>query len=664
MNSSSMKAIMYHYVRPFDEALPNFKNLHIDDFEKQLDFFEKEFGFVSKADFINSLKTGIPTTGVILTFDDGFRDHFQYVFPVLKRRNLWGIFYITTGVYASEEVLDVHKIHLLLGKIPSKELFEALQEGVFEEMLSHKNVTAFNEATYQLQNNDDYTNLIKRTLNYYLDYQFRTRVIDELIGRFFHETPSQLFLKFYVSKEELKIMADAGMILGSHTVNHPVMSKLPLQEQKKEILGSFSFLESVTEKLPIKTFCYPYGGFHSFTSETRKLLNDQEVLFSFNVEERAISSKDLKQNRQALPRFDCNQFPHGSCRTSPIEPFISIAGRKIGREYKPLVIAEIGINHEGSLVVAKEMVDAAHRAGVEVVKHQTHIVADEMSGAAKKVIPGNADVSIYEIMERCSLNEADERALKEYIEQKGMIFISTPFSRAAANRLEAMDVQGYKIGSGECNNYPLLEHIAGFGKPVILSTGMNTIESVRKAVEIFDRYKVPLALLHTTNLYPTPPHLVRFGAMTQLQEAFSDKVFGLSDHTLNNNACLGAVALGASILERHFTDYMQRKGPDIVCSMDETECANLIHASEEIWRMRGGTKEPAKEEQITIDFAFATVCAIQPIKKGEHFTAENIWVKRPGTGEVLAEKYNEVLGKKAAKDIENDVQLTKEDIAL
>jgi len=345
-----------------------------------------------------------------------------------------------------------------------------------------------------------------------------------------------------------------------------------------------------------------------------------------------------------------------------MNPFIEIAGRKIGPDYPPLVIAEIGINHEGSIAVAKEMVDAAHRAGVEVVKHQTHIVADEMSGAAKKVIPGNADVSIYDIMERCALDENEELELKNYVESKGMIFISTPFSRAAAERLKKFDIPAYKIGSGECNNYPLLEHIASFGKPVILSTGMNTIESVRKAVAIFDKYNIPVALLHTTNLYPTPIHLVRFGAMTQLHEAFSDKVFGLSDHTLNNNACLGAVALGASILERHFTDTMQRTGPDIVCSMDEKACAELIVGSNEIWQMRGGTKEPAKEEQVTIDFAFATVCSIANIKTGDTFTKENIWVKRPGTGKILAEDFNAILGKKASRDIADDEQLTPEDI--
>ena len=207
-----------------------------------------------------------------------------------------------------------------------------------------------------------------------------------------------------------------------------------------------------------------------------------------------------------------------------MNPYIEIAGRKIGPDYPPLVIAEIGINHEGSLGVAKEMVDAAKRAGVEVVKHQTHIVEDEMNKAAQKVIPGNADVSIYEIMRRCSLSEADELELKKHVEANEMIFISTPFSRAAANRLQNWDVPAYKIGSGECNNYPLLEHIASFGKPIILSTGMNTIESIQKAVAVFEKHQVSYALLHTTNLYPTPHHLVRLGAMQEVASAFPNTV--------------------------------------------------------------------------------------------------------------------------------------------
>ncbi|MFC5190272.1 N-acetylneuraminate synthase family protein [Algoriphagus aquatilis] len=343
-------------------------------------------------------------------------------------------------------------------------------------------------------------------------------------------------------------------------------------------------------------------------------------------------------------------------------PSFSIAGRMVGYDYPPLVIAEIGINHEGSLEVAKAMVDAAHRAGAEVVKHQTHIVEDEMSGAAKKTIPGNAKVSIYEIMERCALNESDELALKNYVESKGMIFISTPFSRAAADRLIKWDVPAFKIGSGECNNYPLLEHIADFGKPIIMSTGMNTIESIRKAVAIFEQRGVPYALLHTTNLYPTPDHLVRLGAMVEVQENFPNAVVGLSDHTLTNHACFGAVALGASILERHFTDHMDRPGPDIICSMDEKACKELIEGSRLLQLQRGGRKGPAEEEKVTIDFAFATICTIQSIKAGELFTKENIWVKRPGKGGILAEHYSEVLGRVAKTDLESDVQLLWNDI--
>ena len=344
-------------------------------------------------------------------------------------------------------------------------------------------------------------------------------------------------------------------------------------------------------------------------------------------------------------------------------PEITIANRKIGPAHPPLVVAEIGINHEGSLKTALAMVDAAKRAGVEVVKHQTHVVADEMSSAAKTVVPGNARVSIYEIMERCALSEEDERRLKDAVESKGMIFMSTPFSRAAADRLQKMNLPAYKIGSGECNNYPLLKHIASFGKPMVLSTGMNTIASVRKAVDIFEAARVPYALMHTTNLYPTPPHLVRLGAMVELAKAFPDAVIGLSDHTTNNVACLGAVALGASILERHFTDRMDRVGPDIVCSMDEHSCRELIEQSRILHSELGGTKGPATEEQVTIDFAFATVVTIAAVKRGEPFTMQNLWVKRPGTGSIPAERFESLLGKSASRDIPADTHLADGDVA-
>lgn len=344
------------------------------------------------------------------------------------------------------------------------------------------------------------------------------------------------------------------------------------------------------------------------------------------------------------------------------KPFIKIGDRLIGEDYQPLVIAEIGINHEGNLDVAKKMVDAAFEAGAEIVKHQTHVIEDEMSKEAKKVIPGNTDVSIYEVMERCALSEEEEIELKNYVESKGMIFLSTPFSRAAANRLEKMGVLAYKIGSGECNNYPLIEHIASFGKPMIVSTGMNDIKSIRKTVEILEKYNVQYALLHCTNLYPTPPELVRLGGMLELKKEFPNAVIGLSDHTLNNYAAFAATALGASILERHFTDSKDRPGPDIVCSMDPQELKDLIKGTSEIAKMRGGKKVPAEEEQVTMNFAFATVVATKPIKPGDVLTKENIWVKRPGTGEIKAEDYYKLLGKKAAKEIIVDQHLSWDDV--
>jgi len=342
----------------------------------------------------------------------------------------------------------------------------------------------------------------------------------------------------------------------------------------------------------------------------------------------------------------------------------NIANRLIGDNHPPVVIAEIGINHEGSLDTAIQMADAAIDAGAEIIKHQTHIVEDEMSDEAKSVIPGNADVSIYEIMARCALSEADERSLMKHVQQRGAIFISTPFSRAAVDRLVEFDIPAFKVGSGECNNYPLIKHIARFGKPVIISTGMNSIESVRPSVEILRKADIPYALMHCTNVYPTPPELVRLGAMTQLKEAFPDAVIGLSDHTTSNYPCLGSVALGASLLERHFTDRMDRPGPDIVCSMDPAALKELIEGSKIIFAARGGEKGPVEAEAPTIAFAFASVVAIRDIAPGQKLSEENIWVKRPGGGDFTVLDYELLLGKTAATSIRRGFQIKKTDVKL
>lgn len=345
------------------------------------------------------------------------------------------------------------------------------------------------------------------------------------------------------------------------------------------------------------------------------------------------------------------------------QPFITISGRRVGEAHPPFVIADIGINHEGSMAKAKRMIrDAAH-AGAECVKFQAHVVEDEMIPIAKKIVPGHAKSSIWDIMKRCSLTEVQDRALKRYVEKLGMIYLSTPFSRAGADRLHRMGVKAFKIGSGECNNYPLIEHIARFKKPVILSTGMNDIKSISKSVAILRKHKVSFALLNCTSMYPTPYDKVRLGALADLRKAFPDAVIGQSDHSIGIYSCLGATALGASILEKHITSDKKWPGPDIAISIDPRELKELIVGSHAVWKSIGGTKDILKEEADIIHFAYACVVSIAPIKKGERFSAKNLWVKRPGTGEIRALEYEKLLGRRAARDIQKDVQIKRRDIA-
>jgi sialic acid synthase SpsE len=334
-----------------------------------------------------------------------------------------------------------------------------------------------------------------------------------------------------------------------------------------------------------------------------------------------------------------------------------IGKRNIGPGYPPFVIAEIGINHEGDIEKAKRMVRDAHEAGAECVKFQSHVLEDEMTHEAKKVIPGHTKESIWEIIARCTFTEAEERELKSYVESLGMLYLCTPFSRAAADRLERMGVLAYKIGSGECNNYPLIEHIASFRKPVLLSTGMNDIRSIRPAVKILEKYRVPYVIFHCTSLYPTPYDKVRLGALSELHKAFPRAVLGLSDHSLGPYTAFGAVALGASVIEKHFTSDKNWPGPDIAISLAPDELKDLIEGSRAIYQAFGGSKKILKEEKPTIDFAYACVVSIRDIAAGEKFSIENIWVKRPGTGEIKAKDFKKLLGKKAKTAIRKDEQI-------
>ena len=329
----------------------------------------------------------------------------------------------------------------------------------------------------------------------------------------------------------------------------------------------------------------------------------------------------------------------------------------ISDKNEPFIIAEAGINHDGEFEKAIELVDLAIDSGASAIKFQTHITDKEMIPTDMK--PGNiSEESLWDIIDRCVLDNKQEKSLFDYAKEKGILFFSTPFSREGADRLNELGVELYKIGSGECNNLPLLNHVANFKKPMILSTGMNDISSINASVETILNHGVPLALLHCTSIYPAPPETMRLGAITHLKDEFPDLEIGLSDHSLGISVALGSVAVGANIVEKHFTKSRQWPGPDNPFSIEPNELKNLVDWSKEIWKARGGKKDILDDEKPVIDFAYACVVAIKDINKGEALSLDNIWVKRPGTGEIFAKDFEDVLGKVATVDISENTQLS------
>ncbi len=339
-----------------------------------------------------------------------------------------------------------------------------------------------------------------------------------------------------------------------------------------------------------------------------------------------------------------------------------IKNRKITKNTDPLIIAELGINHNGNLDQAIAIADSAIKSGAEVLKHQTHIPDEEMSSEARKAIPGNSKKSIYNIIKSCTLSEKEEHILMKYVVNKKRIFISTPFCKAAVDRLVRFNVPAFKIGSGECNNLELIKYICKFKKPIIMSTGMNSLKEVIPSINFINKRKIPLAILHCTNVYPTPIKKSRLNSISIMSKMFKNNIIGYSDHTVGLYASYAAISLGAKIVEKHYVDSHDRKGPDVSCSMDKHQLKELIKASKLISSSIPGKKIPIKEELVTINFAFASVVASINIKKGEILSRDNICLKRPGNGDYKFSDFSKILGKVAKRDIIKNTQINKKDL--
>lgn len=325
------------------------------------------------------------------------------------------------------------------------------------------------------------------------------------------------------------------------------------------------------------------------------------------------------------------------------------------------IIAEAGINHNGDMNKAFELINEAKKNGANAIKFQTHIPEMEMLNTPIK--PGNSNKPLWEIISEATLSYEQEIEIKRYCDEIGITFFSTPFSREGADRLLELGIPYFKIGSGECNNFPLIEHISKFGKPMILSTGMNTLETIKKSVDIILSNNCELTILHCISMYPTPADKMDLGVISQYLDTFPNINIGLSDHSLGIHMSLAAIGLGANVIEKHFTISRKWDGPDNIISIEPGELQELVTYGSEVFSGRNGTKRIHPEEQVVIDFAYASVVSIKDILPGEKLNQENIWVKRPGNGEFDAADYDKLLGRETSKFIHKDTQIKAEDLA-
>ena len=322
------------------------------------------------------------------------------------------------------------------------------------------------------------------------------------------------------------------------------------------------------------------------------------------------------------------------------------------------IIAEAGVNHNGSLELAKNLVDKAKEAGADCVKFQTFIASQIVSkNAAKadyqKKQTGSSE-SQYEMLKKSELSFDDFIELNNYCKEIGIEFLSTAFDFESIDFLNQLGMQVWKIPSGEITNLPYLIKIAKLNKKVILSTGMSTMREIEDAVNILkDHGASELIILHCTTEYPTPYEDVNLNAMLAIKERFGYEV-GYSDHTMGIEVPIAAVALGAKVIEKHFTLDRTMDGPDHKASLEPSELKTMVDAIRNIELSMGtGIKEPADSEKKNIAIARKSIVANQSIKKGDILTETNITVKRPGDG-ISPMKWFEIIGTKAIRDFEED----------
>jgi N,N'-diacetyllegionaminate synthase len=326
-----------------------------------------------------------------------------------------------------------------------------------------------------------------------------------------------------------------------------------------------------------------------------------------------------------------------------------------------LIIAEAGVNHNGSLDIAKQLIDKAVEAGVDIIKFQTFKSEKLVSKSAKQAEYqqrniGKKDESQLAMLKKLELSPSAHKELMDYCREKGIRFFSTAFDMDSIDYLHSLNLGLWKIPSGEITNYPYLRKIAQYHEPIILSTGMcelSDIEVTLKVLVGFGVKKEQITILHCNTEYPTPYSDVNLRAMLEIRDRFGVQV-GYSDHTQGIEVPIAAVALGASVIEKHFTLDKNMEGPDHKASLEPDELKAMVCAIRNVEQTLGsGHKTISESERKNIEIARKSIVAACPIKKGELFTEENLTVKRPGNG-ISPMRWSEVIGKTAAKDFEEE----------
>lgn len=339
---------------------------------------------------------------------------------------------------------------------------------------------------------------------------------------------------------------------------------------------------------------------------------------------------------------------------------IEVGDRRIGDGHPCYVIAEACVNHNGDFETALRMVEVARAAGADAIKFQVHYPEHEM---LKEGVPGSAnfDKPLWEILEETNLSDEQHRELRDHCRRFGIEYLCTAYCREAGDFLASLEVAMFKTGSGEALNYPLLRRLAHHGRPLLVSTGMTTLEEIDRTIDVLRGTGVPFAITHCTSEYPPVYEDLNLDLIPFYKERYGIPV-GHSDHSPNIHSAIAAVTLGADVIEKHFSLDKTQEGPDHKVSIEPDELYELVRGIRIVEAARGARRDVFAREQPIRAWAHHSVVTLRPVAAGETFSEDNTWVKRPGTG-IPAARLDEVLGRRAARDIPGDALVAWDDLA-